>query len=59
MRWFFLALTVLVVLIIGAAGFRGTKSANRPLDFIPDMDNQPKVKAQSSSDFFADSDTQE
>ena len=32
---------------------RGSHSPGRPLEFLNDMDNQPKVKAQSSSDFFA------
>lgn len=54
MRWFFLTLIALVAMVVSLAGFRGSHSANRPLEFLNDMDNQAKIKAQSSSNFFAD-----
>ena len=54
MRWFFLFLIAITALVVGLAGFRGGHSSRRPLEFLNDMDNQAKVKAQSSSDFFAD-----
>ena len=43
---------VLSVTTLG--GCRGDRSANRPRQFFPDMDDQPKYKAQSSSPVFAD-----
>ncbi|MGK0187991.1 MAG: mono/diheme cytochrome c family protein [Verrucomicrobiales bacterium] len=54
MRWFFLTLIALTVMVVSLAGFRGTHSPRRPLEFLNDMDDQAKIKAQSSSDFFAD-----
>lgn len=43
--------------IIGAvssAGCRGERSADRPRQFFPGMDDQPKYRPQSESTFFAD-----
>lgn len=54
MRYFFLIFGFIVVLIVGIAGFRGEKSTRRPIEIFPDMDHQPKKKAQVTSDFFAD-----
>ena len=54
MRWYFLTMIAVAAMVVGLAGFRGTRSANRPLEFLNDMDNQAKIKAQSSSDFFVD-----
>ena len=39
------------------AGCRGDRSDKPPRQFLPDMDDQPKWKAQSQSEFFADSRT--
>ena len=36
------------------AGFRGQKFGQPPIEIFPDMDRQPKVKAQAPSGFFAD-----
>lgn len=54
MRHFFLAFLLLAVTIVGIAGFRGEKSADRPIEIIDDMNVQAKVKPQSSNGFFAD-----
>ncbi len=54
MRYFFLAFFLAVVLVIGFAGFRGDKFTHTPLEILPDMDQQAKVKAQQSNYFFAD-----
>ena len=54
MRWFFLSLIAFAAMVVALAGFRGSHSPRRPLEFLNDMDNQPKIKAQASSDFFAD-----
>jgi mono/diheme cytochrome c family protein len=39
------------------AGCRGDREAKPPREFFPDMDNSPKWKPQSESEFFADSRT--
>lgn len=54
MRYFFLIFGFIVVLVVGMAGFRGQKSTRSPIEIFPDMDSQPKKKAQVTSDFFAD-----
>lgn len=54
MKYFFLAFAAAVLAVAVIAGPRGYKSTNRPFEFFPDMDRQPKVKAQSESLFFAD-----
>lgn len=54
MRYFFLAFTLIVVLVISFFGFRGQMFSGTPLRMFPDMDDQDKVKTQRGSDFFAD-----
>lgn len=54
LRVFFIVLGFFLVLLIGVAGFRGQKSQKSPIELFPDMDHQPKVKAQVPSGFFAD-----
>lgn len=54
MKYFFLSYIFAAVIIVSAAGFRGSKSELPPLEIFPDMDQQPKVKYQGKSDFFAD-----
>ena len=54
MRYFFLTVLLLAVMVVGIAGFRGEKFHHTPLELIPDMDQQPKVKPQGSNFFFAD-----
>ncbi len=54
MRYFFLAFTLIVVLVISFFGFRGDKFSSTPLRMFPDMDDQDKVKTQTTSSFFAD-----
>jgi mono/diheme cytochrome c family protein len=54
MKYFFLVFAALVLTIVLIAGLRDHKSPNRPFEFFPDMDHQPKVKAQTESRFFAD-----
>lgn len=54
LRYFFLIFGFIVILVVAMAGFRGQKTSNRPLEIFPDMDSQPKKKAQVPSDFFAD-----
>jgi hypothetical protein len=54
MKYFFLSYIFVAAIIVSAAGLRGTKSLQPPIEILPDMDNQTKVKAQARSDFFAD-----
>ncbi len=39
-------------LALGVAGCRGDISGERPRQFFPDMDDQPKMKAQTETEFF-------
>ena len=54
LRYFFIGLGLFLVGLLAVAGFRGQKSGEPPIEIFPDMDHQPKVKAQAPSDFFAD-----
>ena len=54
LRYFFLAFFLTGLLVVGWAGFRGEKSVKPPLFVFPDMDDQPKVKFQTGTEFFAD-----
>ena len=54
LRYFFIGLGLFLVGLFAVAGFRGQKSEEPPIEIFPDMDHQPKVKAQVPSEFFAD-----
>lgn len=59
MRYAYLVLAFLVVLVLSLAGFRGRSFTGSPLDVFPEfafpgMKYQPKFKAQAESKFFAD-----
>jgi cytochrome c5 len=54
LKYFFYTFGLIVVLIVTVAGFRGQKFQKPPIEIFPDMDHQPKYKAQSGSDFYAD-----
>ena len=54
LRYFFIALLLVMVAVISLAGFRGGKSALPPIEIFRDMDHQPKYQPQSPSGFFAD-----
>ncbi len=54
MRYFFLAYAIIAVLFVGIMGFRGQKFHKPPVQIFPDMDNQDKLKAQTTDSFFAD-----
>jgi hypothetical protein len=53
LKYFFILLALTVVSVVALAGFRGQKSKSPPIELFPDMDRQPKVKAQKPSRFFA------
>jgi mono/diheme cytochrome c family protein len=54
MKYFFLTLIALAVLVVGVFGFRGDKFSQAPIQVFPDMDDQDKIKAQTADSFFAD-----
>lgn len=54
LKYFFLILAFVVLVVVSVAGFRGQKFSRPPIEIFPDMDRQPKVKAQDPSQFFAD-----
>jgi mono/diheme cytochrome c family protein len=49
---YFLTVYVLgVALVIGVAGFRGSKTTRTPIEVFPDMDRQPKLRPQTTTKF--------
>lgn len=54
LRYFFLGFVFLGIVILAMTGLRGHKFTQPPIEIFPDMDRQPKVKAQTPSQFFAD-----
>ena len=59
MRHVYLATLFVCVLLVSILGFRGAKFTSPPLDLFPEwafpsMENQPKLRPQSESKFFAD-----
>lgn len=49
-----LVLTCATLALAAIAGCRGDRSASRPRQFFPDMDDSPKFKPQTQTPFFAD-----
>jgi mono/diheme cytochrome c family protein len=54
MRYLFLFHLLFVATVLSIGGLRGGFSASTPIEIFPDMDRQPKLKAQKPSAFFAD-----
>ena len=54
MRYVYLVVFFVVVLAVGALGFRGSISTRPPLEVFPDMDRQSKFHPQAATSFFAD-----
>ena len=54
MRYAYFTLLFVVVATLSIFGFRGSITTKPPLEVFPDMDRQPKYKAQSESRFFSD-----
>jgi mono/diheme cytochrome c family protein len=52
MRYFLLACLLLGLVIVSIAGCRGSLSRRPPVELIPDMDRQPKLRPQSVNRFF-------
>lgn len=54
MRVLLALLAFLALMVLSVAGFRGMTSSRLPLELIPDMARQPKIRPQTRSDFFED-----
>jgi mono/diheme cytochrome c family protein len=54
MRYFLLGFILVVATVVGVFGTRGKISRKPPIEVIPDMDRQPKIRPQTPSAFFAD-----
>ncbi len=54
MRYFLLGLLLLVLVVTSIAGCRGSYSKRPPIELIPDMVRQPKLRPQAPNAFFAD-----
>ena len=54
LRAFFFIFILVTIAWIAVFGFRGQKSSRPEIEIFPDMVRQPKVRAQSESNFFAD-----
>lgn len=54
MRYFVLGFLLLVLLAVSIAGSRGRLSRRPPIELIPDMVRQPKVRPQTPSGHFGD-----
>lgn len=53
MRYVLAAFALMVCLVVGLAGFRGESSRRTPIEIIPDMDRQPKLRPMEPNRFFA------
>jgi mono/diheme cytochrome c family protein len=54
LRAFFFIFLLVLIAWFAVFGFRGQKSSRPEIEIFPDMVRQPKVRAQSESNFFAD-----
>jgi mono/diheme cytochrome c family protein len=54
MRYFFLTVLFIAVVVVSMAGFRGRPSRKPPIEIFSDMDRQPKIRPQTPSAFFPD-----
>lgn len=54
MRYFLLFWLLLCVTVVAIAGFRGSISRKPPIEIFPDMDRQPKLRPQTTFDFYPD-----
>lgn len=53
MRYFLLIYALVVAVIVGIAGCRGSLSRKPPIEVFPDMDRQLKLRPQQPNGFFA------
>lgn len=52
--YFVLGFILFCLVVVGVMGTRGSLSRKPPLELIPDMDRQPKIRPQTANSFFAD-----
>lgn len=53
MRYVLIGIAMMVFLVVSLAGFRGDISLKPPMEFIADMDRQPKLRPLEPNNFFA------
>lgn len=58
LKYFFTLYVLGVALVVGIAGFRGSKTTRTPIEVFPDMDRQPKLRPQTTTKFAQWSDGQ-
>lgn len=51
LKYFFTLYILGVVLVVGIAGFRGSKTTRTPIEVFPDMNRQPKLRPQTTTKF--------
>lgn len=54
MRYIILVFLVCFAVVLGIGGCQGSKTRRTPIEVIPDMDRQPKLRPQTVSGFFKD-----
>jgi len=57
MRYFLLIFLTLTALVVGIAGLRGHLSRKPPIEIIPDMNRQFKLRPETADNFFANDHT--
>jgi hypothetical protein len=58
LAYFFTIYVLGGALVVGWAGFRGSKSTKPPIELFPDMDRQPKLRPQTTTKFAQWTDSQ-
>lgn len=58
LKYFFTLYVLGVALVVGIAGFRGSKTTRTPIEVFPDMDRQPKLRPQTTTKFAQWTDSQ-
>jgi len=54
MRYIVLVFVVCFAVVVGIGGCQGSKTRRTPIELIPDMDRQPKLRPQTGNGFFKD-----
>ena len=54
MRYIVLVFIVCFAVVVGIGGCQGSKTRRTPIELIPDMDRQPKLRPQTVNGFFKD-----
>jgi mono/diheme cytochrome c family protein len=51
LKYFFALYVLGFALVVGLAGFRGSRTTKPPIEVFPDMDRQPKLRPQTTTKF--------